>query len=233
MVISGSSIALFCAEWHRVDEAQRLLEQQARLMQFSEIVLASSRPPARSSAGITLHLSSSAGTWADYQRFMLRLNDYVTSPHVLVIQLDGHILHPELWSDEFLNYDYVGAPWPDDPSWIEAQFPLTRSIFLANEKRCRVGNGGFSLRSRRFLEYAASFEDTGGYGEDAFLCIHNYRVALERGVRFPSVQTAMRFSIENPIRELNCRWPEMSGEFKAHRSFGWHTHAGWRPPAGT
>ena len=30
----------------------------------------------------------------------------------LTIWTDGFIVHPEMWRDEFLKYDYIGAPWP-------------------------------------------------------------------------------------------------------------------------
>jgi hypothetical protein len=70
-----------------------------------------------------------------YSRFMLQdLADHVKTDHVLVVQWDGFILDADAWDDRFLEFDYIGAPWPhfgDDHD---------------------VGNGGFSLRSRRLLE---------------------------------------------------------------------------------
>ncbi len=40
-----------------------------------------------------------------------RINSYVATPFALVIQYDGFILNPDAWRDEFLDYDYIGAPW--------------------------------------------------------------------------------------------------------------------------
>ena len=30
----------------------------------------------------------------------------------MVQDIDGHIVNPHLWTNEFLKYDYIGAPWP-------------------------------------------------------------------------------------------------------------------------
>src|SRR5688500_1858878 len=69
-----------------------------------------------------------------YSRFMVKqLNTYVATPFALVIQHDGFNLNPDAWRDDFLAYDYIGAPHVEDDG---AYF----------------GNGGFSLRSKRLLD---------------------------------------------------------------------------------
>lgn len=45
------------------------------------------------------------------------LDSYIETPHVLVVQYDGFILNPDAWTDEFLEYDYVGAPWWYEDEW--------------------------------------------------------------------------------------------------------------------
>ena len=69
-----------------------------------------------------------------YSSFVVKqLNTYVDTPFALVIQYDGFILNPDAWRDDYLAYDYIGAPWCEPEGYI-------------------VGNGGFSLRSKRLLE---------------------------------------------------------------------------------
>jgi hypothetical protein len=52
------------------------------------------------------------------------------------------IVRPELWSNDFLEYDYIGAPWMySDTSYITDE-----------GEHVPVGNGGFCLRSKKFLE---------------------------------------------------------------------------------
>lgn len=70
-----------------------------------------------------------------YSRFMVEeVSSHVKSDQYLVFQWDGFVLNPHLWWDGFLEYDYIGAPWP--PQYRPAP-------------NLKVGNGGFSLRSRR------------------------------------------------------------------------------------
>ena len=54
---------------------------------------------------------------SDYNNFMLKIGEYIESDFVLVVQDDGHIVNPNNWSDEFLAYDYIGAPWPSSTKW--------------------------------------------------------------------------------------------------------------------
>jgi hypothetical protein len=95
------------------------------------------------------------------------------------VQWDGFVLHPDAWDDEFLEYDYIGAPWPHHP--IEQA----------------VGNGGFSLRSRRLFEAMQDINFVPSHPEDLCICHHN-RTMLENrfGIRFAPLDLAERFSYE-------------------------------------
>jgi hypothetical protein len=39
------------------------------------------------------------------------LSKYVEGTHCLIVQPDGFILNPKAWTNSFLKYDYIGAPW--------------------------------------------------------------------------------------------------------------------------
>jgi hypothetical protein len=70
----------------------------------------------------------------DYSDLLLtRIDQYVEGSHVLVIQWDSFITHPNLWQNQFLAYDYIGPVWIHHPE-------------------TPVGNGGFSLRSVKLLQ---------------------------------------------------------------------------------
>jgi hypothetical protein len=78
-------------------------------------------------------------SYEDYNAFVVcDLGEYFSTSHCLLIQEDGYVLDYQAWSDEFLEYDYIGAPWYDNV----------------------VGNGGFSLRSKRFCETASNLAFT-------------------------------------------------------------------------
>jgi hypothetical protein len=118
---------------------------------------------------------------ADYSQFVLRqLPGYIRTSHVLITQWDGFVTHPEAWTDEFLVHDYIGAVWPDEP-----------------ENRS-VGNGGFSLRSRRFMAAGLDTRITQFHPEDQVMC-REQRGFLQRvhGISFAPPQLARRFAYEN------------------------------------
>ncbi|MBK6470452.1 MAG: hypothetical protein IPF94_06870 [Betaproteobacteria bacterium] len=118
---------------------------------------------------------------ADYSHFVLRqLPGHIQTSHVLVTQWDGFVIAPAAWTVEFLQFDYLGAVWADQPAG--------RS----------VGNGGFSLRSQRLLRAGLDARITQEHPEDLMLC-RDYRELLEceHGVRFAPPALARRFAFEN------------------------------------
>lgn len=134
--------------------------------------------------------------WLQYNKWVCcELWRYITTSHVLLIQWDGMVIDASAWTDEFLNYDYIGAPW--------------------NYKDGRnVGNGGFSMRSTNLMQFISQDEfiqDVGVYApEDEVIC-RLYRKYLEsKGVRFAPEDLAHRFSFEmHPPKQ---------------KTFGFHAH---------
>jgi hypothetical protein len=118
-------------------------------------------------------------TTKDYSDLLLTgLRQYVAGTHVLIIQWDSFILHPELWTNDFLQYDYIGASWPHHPD-------------------TPVGNGGFSLRSVKLLEVLESPAITKRHPEDFCICVDN-KATLENqfGIRFAPTKVAEQFAVE-------------------------------------
>lgn len=114
-----------------------------------------------------------------YSDFLLtRLVDHVETSHCLVIQWDGHVVDASRWRPDFLDYDYIGASWP--------QFSDGHD----------VGNGGFSLRSRRLMAACRNPGFKARHPEDIAIGRDN-RVWLEsRGMRFAPRELADMFSAE-------------------------------------
>ena len=113
------------------------------------------------------------------------LKDYINTDYCIVYQDDGAICNPQLWDNEFLSYDYIGAPWGNDA-------PV--EIGMKNI----IGNGGFSLRSKNFIELSATVPNKKGV-EDLCLCYRNRGYLLENGIKFPDVNFAKKFSVEYPV----------------------------------
>lgn len=124
----------------------------------------------------------------EYSKFILyKLNDYIRTDYCLLIQWDGYVLRPEKWSDEFYSYDFIGSPWPE------------------GSQPERVGNGGFSFRSKKLLnafnELGLEFTDkgTGFFHEDGQICVYYRRELEDYGIKFAPVEIASRFG-----KELEC-----------------------------
>ena len=52
----------------------------------------------------------------DYSFYMIyNIGQHIETTHMLIIQDHGFVVNPSAWTDEFLEYDYIGAPW----AWSE------------------------------------------------------------------------------------------------------------------
>lgn len=169
---------------------------------------------------IELHLIDKLD-WNQYNDYVLNLIDHTDNDYVLLIQDDGHIVNPDLWDDEFLEYDYIGAPWPGEESWISLQHQDQQSLMKEVFPKNRVGNGGFCLRSRKFLEFSSQYNSCNGLGEDSFLCTRKYYDAIDYGIKFAPLELAIKFAYENPCIELGTSWNTRE-YFDKSKHFGWH-----------
>lgn len=121
---------------------------------------------------------------SDYNDFIInRLHQYIDTSHCLIIQYDGYPVNLSAWTNDFLSYDYIGAPWYTQP------WPLDQT----------VGNGGFSLRSKKFLEESSklNYDKTKDIPEDVFLCREKSSLLRDRGIKFAPHHVAYMFSVED------------------------------------
>ena len=130
-----------------------------------------------------------------YSKFIMNdLHHYVDTDYCLVVQSDGFVLNPNFWDPNFLSYDYIGAPWPKKLSLQPGNTELNM------QKNC-VGNGGFSLRSKKLLLETAKIDFNSltfpTQSEDLIICHYLYDHFINIGIRFPAPEIAARFSIES------------------------------------
>jgi len=128
---------------------------------------------------------------AAYSAFMLsQMVDHIDTSHCLVIQWDGHVINVKQWRPEFLEYDYIGARWPQFTDGYD------------------VGNGGFSLRSRRLMEMCRELGFRYAHPEDVAIGRDNRTWLEGRRMRFATPALSDLFSAER------------AGDISA--SFGYH-----------
>ena len=157
-----------------------LRECLAQIRPADTILFSDSAPPEGYVSGIPHVRTGVMESREAYSKFILReLAGYIETEFALCVQWDGYILNAQNWSEEFLTVDYIGAPWP--------QFDDGHD----------VGNGGFSLRSRRLLQACTDNRIAGSDAEDIAIC-RTARALLEReyGIRFADRDLARRFSYE-------------------------------------
>lgn len=131
------------------------------------------------------------------RKIIYELHHYVQTPYAMLIHADGYPINPGAWRPEFLDYDYIGAPWPlptDDYSYLTPAGKLVR-----------VGNS-VSIRSKRILELPGKLGLTwrsyyGNTNEDGFLCCHNKDILTANGCTFAPIEVAKFFSKEHTTEE--------------------------------
>jgi len=129
--------------------------------------------------------------YSQFNQFLFKeLGDFCVNENIMYIQTDGFPINPHLWNPEFLNYDYIGAPWPSNCLWCKS--------------KPKVGNGGFSLRTKTLYEQTKKvnnfkmFADR-GTNEDVFICHILEEFLLQNGIKMAPVELAKQFSMESPI----------------------------------
>lgn len=180
MSLNLENLTLFCLDTRSPEAAVWAIEQCHRHARFAKTVLMTNLPNLKTRhPAICYEQAPAIHSMADYSLAMLTcMLPHIEGSHALVVQWDGFILHPGLWRPDFLEYDYIGAIWPQSPE-------------------TPVGNGGFSLRSRRLLEALADPAIELKSPEDECISIHNREILCGRhGIRFAPSDVAQQFSTE-------------------------------------
>jgi hypothetical protein len=190
-MLNLESVTLLCVETREPALAHWAIERCLRGVSFASVVLLTDldRIPEKK-AGIHYVQAPKIQSTKDYSDLLLTgIEQYVEGSHVLVMQWDSFITRPDLWQDHFLDYDYVGAVWPHHP-----ENP--------------VGNGGFSLRSKKLLEAIKQPGFVKRHPEDYCICVDNKKYLEEQcGIRFAPPEIADNFAVER------APW---------HNAFGFH-----------
>lgn len=136
-------------------------------------------------------------TITSYEQYMdfciFGADEHFDTDFALVVQMDSFVANPNAWSDEFFEYDYIGAPWqePLHPGLPDSyKTPYTKDLL--------VGNGGFSLRSKNLYSALKKVEKQRPYneGEDVFICLNARKELQSLGVKFAPYEIAKKFSVE-------------------------------------
>lgn len=192
-------VTLVCVEGtdkeENITDAIHALEVSSKNIEFNKIVLISPNLPVEFTNNI-IYKKVEKMTWLEYNHFMVhKLNSCIDTEFCITIQNDGFILNSDLWTDDFLNYDFIGHAWdfvkcPFQVAGVSPSIVELKGISGLN----RVGNGGFSLRSKKLLEISASIPIQCNGPEDVFICNDNYDYFIKNGIKYAPVEIADKFS---------------------------------------
>jgi hypothetical protein len=142
--------------------------------------------------------------------------------YIMFVQYDGFPVNLHHWTDDFLNYDYIGAPWYFHDRYITS---VSKNKFPP-----KVGNGGFSLRSMKLMKLCKTLQssimitykygNTNGletnknsiykeylkcsrwdgqvlhHAEDTIISVFNRTFLINKGIKFAPIELADKFSTE-------------------------------------
>ena len=189
-----SDVTLLAVTSNEMDEAQISMRISLHNIEFAKSRLLCSSLPKKKYPDIEYVPIEPLKSVDMYNQLIFQdLHKYFETSHCLIVQADSFVINSDLWKDEFLKYDYIGGPWPNK---IEVKPDL-----ILNLEKNTVGNGGFSLRSRKLVEVTSkiNFQSLNFpmKAEDVVICHYLYQKMIDNGIRFAPPELAAQFSMEN------------------------------------
>lgn len=132
------------------------------------------------------------------------LGEHVHTDYALLVHADGFVVHPEMWRDEFLDYDYIGAPWPLPADGDTEQYRDDLG------RLSRVGNS-MGIRSKRLMDFPKKanipwegtyYKGELSYNEDIFLCCKIRSQIEAAGMKIAPIEVAKYFAHEHMVDEV-------------------------------
>ena len=138
------------------------------------------------------------------------LGDHIDTEFALLVHPDGGIAEPAMWRDEWLNYDFIGSPFPlptDDFSYRDINGVIQR-----------VGNS-VSIRSRKLMQLPKKLGMEwkafhGFYNEDGYISVNMRHIFEEHGCKFAPYEEALIFGRETPLEDYEGH------TFVYHKNYG-------------
>jgi hypothetical protein len=183
----------------RIPQTVKALEYSCQKIKFGKVKILSDIKPNNLPDYIEHEFTPKSSNIDEWNyNIIYTLPKHIDTEFCILIHDNGFVVNPESWKDEFLNYDYIGAPWPlpnDNFSY--------RDI---NGNIIRQGNS-VSLRSKKLLDIPLKlnleWKAFHGYtNEDGYICVNYRHKYIEEGCNFANIDVAKYFSHESMIPEI-------------------------------
>lgn len=183
----------------------KAMEYSMKGIDFGDAVLITHRKPFGLPKTIRYSHTSKLTNIDDFNyKMVYELGDHIKTDYALIVHADGFVVNPQMWRDEFLDYDYIGAPWPLPK---EGDTTTYRDIY---GNICRVGNSA-GIRSKRLMDFPKKanvpWEGEYAFGkmwfyEDGFICCKIRHLLEAEGMRIAPLEVAKYYSHEQMIPEV-------------------------------
>jgi hypothetical protein len=179
-----------------INETIKALKYSSKDIDFASVKLISNIKPNNLPSDIVFQETSPINNIDEWNhRVVFHLTDYIDTDFVILIHDDGFIVNSNSWKEEFLNYDYIGAPW-DHTHLIDRY-----------GNKIMVGNS-VSLRSKKLLDIPKKHNmpwvaHDGNYNEDTQICVWNRNLFLDNGIKYAPFEVAKYFSHETIFPEYD------------------------------
>ena len=179
IMINLSNVSLVIIDVQCPELAYLALRDSVKDISFGEIIICSDTdlkfPGAK-----WVEVSKWDSLYERVKWFWYSLPNHIHTDFMIEVQWDGWIVDAQMWTDEFLEYDFVGAPW-----WYD--------------DKLNVGNG-CALRSVKFMKYLQEHQKEFPlkHAKEDDLLGRHYRRKLEKeaGLKWPTEQLASRYAFE-------------------------------------
>lgn len=176
-----NDVTLVTIETMYHDLAKRAMEETLKRLPIKNVIVFSDQDFLPGSKFVQIE----HGDMFSYcQRLLKGMAEHVDTTHMIFQQWDAMAHRDDGWRDYFLLNDYIGAVWPWRPS------------------PDNMGNGGFSLRSRKLLdELQAPHMQMNVFGEhgvqeDNYISLVWRKELESKGIVYAPSPVADQFSIE-------------------------------------
>lgn len=183
----------------------KAMEYSMRGIEFGDAVLITHKKPFGMPKTMRYSHTSKLTNIDEFNyKMVYELGDHIHTDYALIVHADGFVVNPKQWRDEFLAYDYIGAPWPLPP---EGDTTTYRDI---HGNICRVGNSA-GIRSKRLMDFPkkanVAWEGEYAYGkmwfyEDGFICCKIRHLLEAEGMKIAPLDVAKYYSHEKMIPEV-------------------------------
>ena len=197
-MLNLKNITLVCVATKDVKASYKALKYSSKDINFEKILFLSHEedPKDKNIEHIKIKPFRSVAEWGRF--IIFDLYKYIDTKFIILIHSDGFIVNPKSWKNSFLEYDFIGAPFP---------IPNDNKTYADHKGNIiRVGNS-VSLRSKKILQLPNELKlnwteyDPIHLHEDGYLCVHIRHILEKHGINFAPFKVACEFARESIFDE--------------------------------